>query len=403
MDLIELNAYLTQSPTLQDLAKTVAMEFHNRNLSPLSGVSTYSGKVVESDPFTSDYSKFLNLISSALKRTNLDNHSADKSLGGLRQALWFGEENNKFNFERVLLMVASYVLDSHVPGIDEYVDRMMDYDLAKSLGLTPGDDGLILLSPDMQLKKHGLILLSRNILIYPHQFLRRYFSCNFVNILSLLEYCRVKGLQISLLLDPIRISQPKYYRDIIEADYWHGPLFSPGLLLNKHLNERTVHFSRGLTDAKYDAAFTVFRTKMMDRYLREFMVEEYCPLTIQYGKTPEKLPGTGNKYCIQKFAHFVYDQQKKCFTHLDGAVRVFSPDEYEVYFNTIKGGKGVDEKIGERHKLFLLEGEFNEELAKDLLTEWFRYNPHIQEYFSGTTIEPLITYVRMAELATRSR
>ena len=85
----------------------------------------------------------------------------------------------------------------------------------------------------------------------------------------------------------------------------------------------------------------------MDENKRQFKIEEYCSLEPEHG--------IGERFCIEKFGHVVYDQNEDCFTHLDGAVRVFPVEEYIDHLDAVESGRDVDEKIGTRHKLFLAE------------------------------------------------
>jgi hypothetical protein len=121
---------------------------------------------------------------------------------------------------------------------------------------------------------------------------------------------------------------------------------------------------------------------MMDEKKRQFMIEEYTPVNDPWVST-KRPPGFGTTWCIQKFAHFVYDQHFNIFSHLDGAVRVFSIEEYGNALQDVTKGKDPGSKIGSRHKLFLVEGSISMECIQSLLYEFFRRNPHPAEYFSG--------------------
>ncbi len=137
-------------------------------------------------------------------------------------------------------------------------------------------------------------------------------------------------------------------------------------------------------DPGYPVSFTGFRTKMMDADMREFMIEEFTPIVNPL--TPsEHIRGIDKKHTIQKFAHLVYDQKNRLFSHLDGAVRVFENTEYEAVFSKLPNDPG--EKIGKRHKLFLVEGSISMDMVQSLLYDFFMYNPHIEEYFSAPTIK----------------
>ncbi len=114
------------------------------------------------------------------------------------------------------------------------------------------------------------------------------------------------------------------------------------------------------------------------------MIEEYVPLTNPVQPT-RRIHGIGKEYCIQKFAHFVYDQGQQIISHIDGAVRTFAIKDYAEALDIVTRGSEPDKRIGTRYKLFKVEGSISIEQVQSLLYEFFMYNPHIGEYFSNVT------------------
>ncbi|MGE4170260.1 MAG: hypothetical protein AB7F28_06025 [Candidatus Margulisiibacteriota bacterium] len=310
-------------------------------------------------------------------------------------ALNFGYINETYNLDKITLYIGIGLVEKKRKSLDEHIQNLCNTGLLEKIRLSVDDNFLVDLSnPKLEIRSHGVIV-NRDILVYPHEFFRRYYSSNFLGMPGLLKKAQKIGLRVYIRLDPFRLTSSNHYLEISEKDHWYGPPFSEKILKDLYSNTRVVHRSTGKSNLSYDVQFTVFRTKMMDASIREFMIEEYCP--IQLFKT-QKSPGIGDEYCIQKFAHFCYDQIQDCFTHLDGAVRVFTTEEYKRHFQAIEHGQDVEEKIGTRHKMFLLEGAFTLELTQEILTEWFRFNPHIAEYFSGITLEPWISYDKINEM-----
>src|SRR5260370_7093565 len=97
---------------------------------------------------------------------------------------------------RAARMVISYLLRMHMPNIDEYITHLEDYSLLKSLDVFVDDEGLVTLDKDMELRDHALILPARQIMLYPHQFLRRFYSANFVNMPSILQHSSPKSMEV---------------------------------------------------------------------------------------------------------------------------------------------------------------------------------------------------------------
>jgi len=382
---------------IQKLSQDIAVELENRNQFPLVEFPQYLSEEINDDLAT----KCLDLCSRVKKIINNKDvfskflQSDDKYV---KNALFMAHENNGYNLDKVSVYTCVNLIQKKYTSLDKYVDALKDVSLCQKLKIITDKDNLVDLNDDrMILKNHGIVF-NETKLIFPHQFLRRFYHANFVGIPPLLKKALNKNLKVKVRLDPFRETTANFYQDLVEADYWHGPKFSEKLLQDKKTEGMTLHKSLGIYGLSYHVQATIFRTKMKGDSIREFMIEEYCPLIDPWDN---KSCGVGKKYCIQKFAHFNYDQNKKVITHLDGAIRVFEIKEYQKYFEQIEQDHDVDDKIGVRHKLFLVEGNISEEFGKDLLIEWFRYNPHIIEYFTNTTIETMISYEEHEKLKNK--
>lgn len=386
MNLTELRSYLTESTDVQGLLKVLSREYHNRNLDIYSDGTTYNDKAPESDSLISDYAQILEVIQGKMLQTDLTSLSSEDDEEFYDNTIWYGEgEDGSFNVGRAARMVISYLLRVHMTDIDEYIACMEDYNLPKSLGIPVDDEGLVTLDKDMELRGHALILPSRETMIYPHQFLRRFYHANFVNMLNKLENLRQEGKTVKIRIDPMRVTHPKYYRGIIEEDYWYGLKFADSLLQSKDKKPiRTLHRTNGDHNTFYPVDFTLFRSDMMSNSERQFMIEEYVPLTNPVQPT-RRIHGIGKEYCVQKFAHFVYDQGQQTISHIDGAVRLFVIKDYAEVLDIVTRGSEPGKRVGMRHKLFKVQGSISIEQVQSLLYEFFMYNAHISEYFSNTT------------------
>src|SRR5207248_9389781 len=242
MSLTELRSYLTESTDVQDLLKVLAREYHNRNLDLYSDVTTYYSKVSQSDPLVRDYTRTLEVIHSKMLQTDLTSLTTAEDEEFYYNTIWYGEKDGSIHTKQAARMVIGHLLSIHMPDIDEYVTRIEDYSLPKSLGIPVDDDGLVTLDKNMELRRHALILPSRKTMIYPHQFLRRFYHANFVNMPNKLENHRKEGKTVKIRIDPIRITHPKYYSEIFEEDYWYGQQFAASLLQSKDKKlVRTLH------------------------------------------------------------------------------------------------------------------------------------------------------------------
>lgn len=294
--------------------------------------------------------------------------------------------------------LAVLILPRYADGVDRYVEALSDFTLVKGLNLEVDDDGLTnLRSTRLRLLDHGL-QVDQDIRLYLHQFLRRYFSGNFVNLPRILSKALGRGHEVKVRIDPLRRGHMADYVPILEEDYWFGPKFSSEILDSTDRREtRTVHgtdettIASQLLGVSYPVYQTDFRSSMLGEGLRQFSIEEYAPLITRFGG---KSPGFGKRYHIQKFAHFVYNQEIQTFEHVDCAVRVHEIEDYEGLLNRAQEGLDPGRRTGDRFKLFKVSGQLELSLVQELLYEYFRYNLHIAEYFGNLTAEEAFSDIK---------
>ncbi len=276
----------------------------------------------------------------------------------------------------------------------DYVKQMLDDELnclPQGVDLEVSKDGLVNLSASsgrMQLRKHA-IALSDGRRIYLHQFLRRHFSANFVDIPDVLVDAMGRGFKVEARVDPFRLGDMRRYHEIIECDAWFGLKFSRQLLDSKDLAEKvTVHHFNGdnSSEKRYNQYATVFRTSMLDpaKGFRQFFVEEYMPYTNWLGSPMSNFCG---EYAIQRFAHFVYDQNNGNFEHIDCAVRVFDRGGYDRLYEVANRGNDPGGRVGKRVKLFKISGGVDYGLVERCLYAFFRYNIQILEYLHNVSFD----------------
>lgn len=401
MNIQILISTLEANQHINRLIKSLSKEMQSRNTFPMRLMQSYSGKAIEGDQLTQDYNQVLEIIRPILETTDLGDAELETIKGKkehqyLNQAVWFARnrETDVIDLEILNQWIVAILLQKITPRIDEYIKAAEDVSLHEELGINYDDNFLVDITKDgYELRKHGL-LVPGNKLVYPHQFMRRYYSANFVDFLSILAYCKAQKLDVKIRLDPLRgYCDPRFYQNLMEADHWHGEPFAESILMSKDKKEkRTFHRSDDdQTMSSYPVEYTIFRTSMMDDNLslRQFMIEEYAPTVLQKNSINDQAHGFDKNYCIQKFAHFVYDQNEGRFIHVDGATRSFTLKDYAEIETIVAKGQDPGSKIGKRDKLFLVEGMIERDLMFSLLYEFFRYNPHLEEYFTKPVSETL--------------
>ena len=287
---------------------------------------------------------------------------------------------------------------------ESYVCQLLENSspLPNGVNLAISKEGLINLSEIQDRSKlldHAIDLLDGR-RIYLHQFLRRHFDSNFVDIPRILDFAMQQGLKVEARVDPFRIGDMSRYCNIMECDAWFGPKFNQRLLDSKDKSDKfTVQrFSGDNPEEKvYNQYITIFRTSMLDanKGLRQFFVEEYSPYLDWAQST---MAGVGEKYVIQRFAHFVYDQNAKNFEHIDCAVRIFDRNEYDKFYKVVNRNKDPGGKIGKRFKLFKISGGISYELIERSLYSFFRGNIHLVEYFNSLDFSGAVKLIKEQQM-----
>ena len=94
----------------------------------------------------------------------------------------------------------------------------------------------------------------------------------------------------------------------------------------------------------------------------------------------EQSLGIGTDKFGCRYSHAIVDLSNNKFNHLDGAVRTYSTDEIrQRIINPINKVPGRTEYT----KIFKVNGQFNVDLWKSLVSDYFQFNNQIVEYLGG--------------------
>ncbi len=280
-----------------------------------------------------------------------------------------------------------------VNSLDEYVEQIISktHRIENEFNLTVNDDGMIRLTGDQEIRKHGIVLGES--LIFPHAFLRRYGSSNFVDINVLLSRFVNSGKEVFVRLDPFKQGEKSEYQEILERDVYYGPKFSEDILTCENNFKPTLHYTEFENPANrvqlltYPVKYTIFRPSWLDvkKQIVQYYIEELVVPMEKYKYQSERLPPfSGNKYVAQKFVHLTFDRRNNYFEHIDGSVRIFKREEYFKVFSILESTGNIYPQHIEgvnRYKLFKVKGELKREEISLVLKEFLMYNPQIKEYF----------------------
>lgn len=222
----------------------------------------------------------------------------------------------------------------------------------------------------------------RQLVLFAHRYFRRslshrnklneYFLTSFANAAS------TDKARPRLRLDPDLVGHPADLKELLECEYWHGPLYSDdiesipsGVTVHK-ASERTRAFE-GVD--KTQVWWKSPETRASDEGAKNFRtleIEELMDLPAA------GLPG--DRYGC-RYAHAEYSMSDKFIAHFDGAIRAYPAEPYltRIDLNIDHAGKH-----SEYTKLFRFDGELAIDSWKRLLSDYFRGNPLIPEYLGAS-------------------
>lgn len=219
-----------------------------------------------------------------------------------------------------------------------------------------------------------------------HPFFRRKLSQNanfapgLVN--TLMHDGQKVGQSLSIALDINRLRIDVDDTFYTEFDSWFGPKFY--IKINK-ISDGPVKMvpPLGCQDLLYEYFFS--NTKFLNilwttqQNIREFQLEEVKGenIIINY---------CGKKYHPVRYVHAEYDAVAKCFRHLDGAVHLYTNDEYQIRIvdNLNINVKNFRNNIKPLSiKLFKINGTIPTDQFIQYCSLFLTHNPLIHEYFTG--------------------
>ncbi len=287
----------------------------------------------------------------------------------------FGQERD---IDKLTMQIVIRDVSEIFPNIDDYV--MLDIHESKVLksipDLKPDKYKLIDVDDSFELEHHGIIVNNEHLVCY-HPFLRRFFTSNFTETTLLLkQISKIGNIKLKIAIDPLRLSTPENLKHYFEADYWRGPKFSQTKLNDPEFTGITLY--KRLEDNSYpwDIDRIELQISNTKEGLKEIQIEEIVP---------HQKRRYSDNYFLQKYAHLIWDKSIECFIHLDSAVKVYTPNEHKKRFAYEWKPKNINDEsmVLNKIKLFRLDGSIPIDLSIDLVTDFFRYNELIGEFFGG--------------------
>ena len=209
-------------------------------------------------------------------------------------------------------------------------------------------------------------------LIFAHCYFRRGYSyLNTLNtpFLSKIECLdgESRSVKIAIDLDCIGLAETEHQE--FEYQYWWGPKFNNDL--NSIPLGVTVHENEHYSELLSEILKTEFGWYTQDNK-HTFECEEITDI-------PNLRDGESNMYAC-RFVHSMIDKDSSIPVHLDGAIRAYSDEKMiERLGITIKDSN----RDAIYTKIWRVDGNIPVERWKDLITQYYRDNMLVGEYFGG--------------------
>lgn len=188
------------------------------------------------------------------------------------------------------------------------------------------------------------------------------------------------SVELALAVDSSRLCPRGELFPILEADRWFGRPYSANTLDDLRVVGRTV-FTRSRARGRFvherEGLLTEVRWTS-DGELKAFEIEE-LPI-VEHGRT-----------ALCRFVHAIRDTQSQRFIHLDGALHIYSPQDFELRRSQIPTATG--KVYGKKTKLFRLDqvggrGIETQDWAS-IVQSFFRGNELVLEYFAGVSFDEI--------------
>jgi hypothetical protein len=211
-----------------------------------------------------------------------------------------------------------------------------------------------------------------NLTLFAHNFFRRSFSrMNTLNspFLERIQNITDDNVSVRIAVDPDVVGLASAYSGYQELEYWWGPKFSDNLSdipvgVSHHEAEETDRIFHGISGSQF------WWQSRDGKHIFEAEELRNIPTSI----------GEGARYGC-RYVHSIVDEKSSRIDHLDGAVRVY-PEEKMI--ERLELGISQAGKHTEYTKLWRLDGIVPISLWKSLVSDYFRDNRLIGEYFGAT-------------------
>lgn len=231
------------------------------------------------------------------------------------------------------------------------------------------DDGLFRIS---EREVTSQVLFHRGSAIPFHRFLCRNFAGNVNDTLTetLLRASEGGVAELRLALNEQHFMAKSAFTPYFEKDFWFGPLLSAAVLDDPYKVGTTVHADP--------------RSGLMHEYPRLFVqwaMDKEGRKVLQIEELSDHSGSNQGGYRLLRYLHAIRDIERSTFIHCDGAVRAYTPEQYER--RCTKDYVTGRESASRYRKVFRLDGSIGTDAWSNIAAGWFRGNALMTEYLQG--------------------
>lgn len=228
------------------------------------------------------------------------------------------------------------------------------------------DDGLL---HTAEREVTSQVLFHRSSAIPFHRFLCRNFAghVNDTLIQTLLQASEGGAATLRLALNEQHFMAKSAFNPYFEKDYWFGPPLSATVLDDPYKVGTTVHAD--------------LRSGLMHEYPRlyvQWAMDKEGRKVLQIEELSEESGSKQGGYRLLRYLHAIRDIQIGTFIHCDGAVRAYTPEQYEC--RRSKEFVTGRESASRYRKVFRLDGSIGADVWSNIAAGWFRGNMLMAEY-----------------------
>ena len=242
------------------------------------------------------------------------------------------------------------------------------------------EDGLASIADSKAIQPHkeGLLVDGHYIKYAPE--LARYnlaLSGGFLEQLTEPSHLADDASLVSVALNEDLLLDPEYYARYETKAYIYGPRgFSEGQLQDAKFPENpsgTVTVHRRINDDPLLCLMMPLESTEILWSARDgaktVQIEELCPFDKKLG------------YVMNRYIHARWNVAKRCFSHLDGAVRMYNQPQYE--HRCSNDIRHCNQRTGFCKKLFRVDGVIDTATWNDLVSSFYCNNELVLEYLNS--------------------